>query len=240
MNATWDRVARYLPPGLSGALSFDARPHREGNLILAGVDAHFELQVDGRFDQIINWVTEATWTIGDPDTPDRVTDLVLRTLRAGHDCRRRLIVWDGRIFWFNADEGSGTARLLVDVWDTRDWDGTLKTLDEALNRIAYGRVSNWVRRVLRFHTDHAPEKWWLNVNDEDDYVILDIRPRGGVEIAMSVEVNAPERAVLVREPGARVDKRVPFAVGPDPGELSKETEGDVRGLLLDLIAWIEK
>lgn len=95
-------------------------------------------------------------------------------------------------------------------------------------------------RGLSFHVDHAPEKWWLNVNDEDDYVILDIRPRGGVEITMSVEVNAPERAVLVREPGARVDKRVPFAIGPGPGELSKETEGDVRGLLLDLIAWIEK
>lgn len=106
MNATWDRVARHLPPGLSGALSFDARPHREGNLILAGVDEHFELQVDERFDQIINWVTEATWTIRDPDTPGHITNLVLRTLRAGHDCRRRLIVWDGRIFWFNADGDS--------------------------------------------------------------------------------------------------------------------------------------
>lgn len=146
-GAVWLYIKALLPEGLDGALEPGGRENGIIPTNYHGLD--FEI-FDEPFGLVVEQASGDERNFRDDDFEDWIVDKVLRAWLGETGFYNHLIVDAGRVFWFNPNENSERATLLVDVNQEGCWRSTQARLDSATRRIAYEKARRWVSSTLNF------------------------------------------------------------------------------------------
>lgn len=227
----WYDIAKNLPPGLSGALEPGGRVNGNG---IIPTDFHgLDFEVVPEFDLIVEHESCEEREIGVDGTIGWIVDKVLRAwLENETGFYRHLIISAGKVFWFSPEDDPERAYLLVDVWDkeVKSWRETRVRLDSAVRLIAYRRVRQWVRDMLRFWATRSLQYTVTTTDKQDERTEFRIWDKECYLPVKIVTVYAFGRIDVRPTPDGKPDA-VEFCPGERPTGLSSESEDSIKALL---------
>lgn len=230
----WYDVAKHLPPGLSGALE----PGGRENGIIPTNFHGLDFEIIDEFDLIVEHESCEECCLGVNEAVGWVVDKVLHAWLSEFDFYRHLVIYAGRVFWFNPETDPEQAHLLVDVNVEEDWPSTQARLDDRTRLIAYRRVQQWVGGMLRFWATRNRRYTVTTVNEQDERAELRIWDRESYLPVKIITVHAFGRVDVRPAPDGEPDA-VEFCPGGRPSGLSSES-GEAIAALLGRVSTIFK